>query len=58
MTWFERIKACQTPEEMEVILDTDKRGFCPGNAADSTGRCGYPGRCGTCIIEWLRAETR
>lgn len=29
MTWFERIKACQTPEEMAVILDTDKRGFCP-----------------------------
>lgn len=49
LTWFERIKACQTPEDMAGLLDRDGRSFCP--SANCIGS-----HCRECVIAWLSEE--
>lgn len=49
MTWFERIKACQTPEEMAELLDRDGWSFC--HSVNCIGE-----HCEECVIAWLNRE--
>ena len=56
MTWFERIKACQTPEEMAEMLDDEKEtSFCPFGSCPAGGDYEQT-LCHDCITDWLRRE--
>lgn len=57
MTWFERIKACQTPEEMAEMLDDEKETiFCPSCGCCPAGGDYEQTLCHDCITDWLRRE--
>lgn len=53
-TRFDRIRACQTPEEMAVELNANGRRFCPKEYSRKEPTCTVP--CGECIISWLSEE--
>lgn len=55
-TRFDRIRACQTPEEMAVELNANGRRFCPKEYSRKEPACAVP--CGECIAAWLREEAR
>lgn len=56
LTWFERIKACQTPEEMAELLDNgSERAFCPFCGCPP-GRGNADRNCHDCIVAWLCGE--
>lgn len=52
LTRFDRIRACQTPEEMVVELNTNGHRFCPKEYSRKETDCTVP--CGECIVAWLR----
>lgn len=54
VTRFDRIRACQTPEEMAVELNANGRWFCPKEYSRKETTCAIP--CGECIVAWLREE--
>lgn len=54
VTWFERIKACETPEEMKRLLDEEGRSFCPYPDCPDGFRDGDS--CGGCVLRWLEEE--
>ncbi len=56
VTRFDRIRACQTPEEMVVELNANGRRFCPKEYSRKEPACAVP--CGECIAAWLREEAR
>lgn len=51
MTWFERVKACETPEDLAELLDGGERMFCPRK--DNLCSCD---NCSACIAEWLKED--
>ena len=52
MTWFEKIQACGTPEDLAALLKNGKeRSFCPRMHVI----CGVPS-CRDCIAAWLAEE--
>ncbi len=53
-TWFQRLKACQSPEEMAGLLNTNSRIFCPLVDASCVGV--HDAVCTACITEWLGRE--
>lgn len=55
ITRFDRIRNCETPEEMAVELNADGRRFCPKEYTKKDTACTAP--CGECIVIWLREET-
>ena len=53
-THFDKIRACQTPEEMVVQLNANGRRFCPKEYSRKEPTCTVP--CGECIVAWLSEE--
>lgn len=57
MTWFERIKACETPEEMKRLLDEEGRSFCPyPDCPDCPDTLADYTDCNGCVLRWLEEE--
>lgn len=56
MTWFERVKACETPEEMAELLDGGERMFCPANGY--AFRCTEKSECKSCVPHWLKEDVK
>ena len=54
VTRFDRIRACETPEQMAVELNANGRQFCPKAYWRKQPECTVP--CGECITTWLRGE--
>lgn len=53
MTWFEKIKACDTPKELAALLKNGKeRTFCP----HVHRICGIS-PCRDCIAAWLEEKS-
>jgi hypothetical protein len=52
VTRFDRIRSCQTPEEMVLELNANSRRFCPKAYRKKESDCIVP--CGECIATWLR----
>lgn len=52
VTRFDKIRACQTPEEMVVELNANSRRFCPKSYVKKWRDCTVS--CGECIAAWLR----
>ena len=53
-TWFQRLKACRSPEEMAGLLNTDSRIFCTLVDASCVGA--HDSVCIACTTEWLGRE--
>lgn len=53
-SWFDRIKDCEEPEDMVMLLNGNERLFCPKGYVDKRADCTQP--CGGCISSWLRQE--
>lgn len=56
-TWFERIKRCETPEEMAAALCGAGRMFCP-HPRDSCGVFAFGENCHHCAAMWLREKVK
>ena len=54
LTRFDRIRTCETPEEMAVELNANGRRFCPKEYSRKEPTCTVP--CGECIVAWLQEE--
>ena len=52
VTRFDKIRACQTTEEMVVELNANSCRFCPKAYWRKEADCTVP--CGECIATWLR----
>lgn len=54
MTWFERVKACETPVEMAELLDKGGRLFCPCRKCPIIPE--EEVSCTGCVLIWLRED--
>lgn len=54
LTRFQTLKAAVCPEDVALLLNTNKRRFCP--CAYDRKQKGCDKACWTCVLDWLNAE--